>query len=114
MAEIIGAICILQFSYTFPFMLKLTCDIQVDAMRGDHPYVAGGTLGNHSHRTDTWRQWSRWQRGLFTGNVVGKAFMFVMSAASLATAILGAYGSICAIIQTFKVAAATSFGCATP
>ena len=109
---IIGAVTILQFSYSFPFLLKFTFDVQVDAMKGDRPYVPG-TLGNNN-RVDSWLQWSRWKRGLFTGNIFSKALFLIFGLASLSMAGLGVYGSAEAIIATFKDASLTSYGCATP
>lgn len=85
-------------------------------MKGDRPYSgpATGGLGARGHRVDTWRQMSRWRRGLFTGNVVEKFIYLTLGLASLAMAGLGIYGSAEAIKLTFASAAATSFGCATP
>lgn len=113
-AGVIGAVTILQFSYTFPFLLKFTFDVQVDAMKGDKPYVPGGLVGGTSHRTDSWSQWSRWRRGLFTGNVISKSLFLIFGLASLSMAGLGIYGSIESIIATFKIAQAGPFGCPTP
>lgn len=110
---IIGAITILQFSFSFPFLLKFTFDVQVDAMKGDRPYVPG-TFGRKDGRIDTWSQWSRWRRGLFTGNVISKAIFLILGLASLSMAGLGIYGSAESIVATFKVAAPSPFGCATP
>lgn len=113
-AALVAAICTLQFSFTFPFMLKLTFEIQVDAMRGDRPYVANGKLGIRTHRVDTWRQWSRWKRGLTSGNVAGKGFLLLLSVGSVFLALLGIGASIYSIIDTFRKAEPTSFGCKTP
>lgn len=110
---IIAAISVLQFSYSFPFLLKFSFDVQVDAMRGDRPY-SPGDFGSTDHRIDTWRQWSRWQRGLFTGNVLNKAIYMTLGLAAVSMAGLGIYGSSEAIVATFRVAPATSFGCVTP
>jgi hypothetical protein len=112
---VIAAISILQFSYSLPFLLKFTFDVQVDAMKGDAPYYVGGKVGSLQHRADSWSQWSRWRRGLLTGNVASKAFFFIIGLASVSMSCLGIYGSSEAIKATFNSgAAATSFGCATP
>jgi len=56
---LIAAIAIMQFTYTFPFMLRLGYDVITDAMEVDGAYVPGkGTAG----RVDNWNQWSRWRR----------------------------------------------------
>jgi len=49
----------MQFTYSFPPLLRLGYDIITDAMAADKAYVPGnGATG----RVDTWRQWSRWKR----------------------------------------------------
>ena len=49
----------MQFTYTFPPLLRLGYDVITDAMAADAPYVPGqGARG----RVDTWSQWSRWKR----------------------------------------------------
>jgi hypothetical protein len=108
---LIAAACILQFSFTFPFLFKLALDVQLDAMKGDGAYTPGGGA---SARIDTWRQWSRWRRGMFTGNVLSKSIHLIFGLASLSMACLGIYGSSLSIAATLKVAAATSFGCTAP
>lgn len=50
---------ILQFSYTFPVMLRFGYDVITDAMALDQPYVPGKET---SGRVDNWNQWSRWRR----------------------------------------------------
>ena len=49
----------MQFTYTFPPILRFGYDVITDAMAADAPYVPGqGARG----RVDTWSQWSRWKR----------------------------------------------------
>jgi hypothetical protein len=61
---LIAALAIMQFTYTFPPILRFGYDVITDAMAADAPYVPGqGARG----RVDTWNQWSRWKRGLFSG-----------------------------------------------
>ncbi|UZJ55734.1 hypothetical protein CBS101457_005054 [Exobasidium rhododendri] len=108
---LIAALCILQFTYTFPFLLKVALDVQLDAMKGDGSYSPGsGSVG----RVDKWTNLSRWRRGLFTGNVAGKMAHLLLGLASLSMACLGLYGSGTAIAETFQSATATSFGCKSP
>lgn len=57
---LIAAICIVQFTYTFPPIMRCAYDIITDAMAADGEYVPGSM--STSHRIDTWRQWSRWKR----------------------------------------------------
>lgn len=108
---LVAAVCILQFTYTFPFLLKVILDVQLDAMKGDNPYTPGS---GKSGCVDSWTNLSRWRRGLFTGNVPLKVFHLVLGLASLSMACLGMYGSVTAIKLTFEAGAATSFGCTPP
>jgi len=56
---LIAAVAIMQFTYTFPPILRFGYDVITDAMAVDAPYVPGqGARG----RVDTWKQWSRWKR----------------------------------------------------
>jgi len=112
---LIGAIAIMQFSYTFPPLLIFGYNVITDAAREDHPHVPGsGGKG----RIDSWRDWSRWKRGLFGGpwyTILFKTFNLVLGLAGLATACLGMWGAGEAIKATFQIAgAATSFGCTGP
>ncbi|CBQ73453.1 related to neutral amino acid permease [Sporisorium reilianum SRZ2] len=118
---LIAAIAIMNFSYSFPFMLALIFYIKRDAMEGDVAYAPGSP----ARRRDTWSEWSRWQRGLFGGRyevlgvvipgIVVKAVLLIMTLGSYTLSGLGMYGSGESIKQVFdSTAAATSFGCAAP
>ncbi|KAG6821307.1 hypothetical protein H0H93_000168 [Arthromyces matolae] len=117
---LIAAIAIMQFSYTFPFFLRLGYDVMTDAMASDQLYVPGlGTRG----RVDTWKQWSRWRRGLFSGRWYFKLFNLGAGLGGLAMACLvwlingaaGMWGAGESIKATFQHSnAATSFGCNPP
>jgi len=49
----------MQFTYTFPPILRVGYDVITDAMAEDKQYVPGsGGKG----RLDTWKEWSRWKR----------------------------------------------------
>jgi len=109
---LIAAICIMQFTYTFPPFFRFAYDVITDAMVADGQYVPGKGV---AHRVDTWRQWSRWRRGLFGGRVWFKAFNFLVGMAALAMACLGMWGTGKAIQATFAIAGApTSFSCHSP
>jgi hypothetical protein len=58
---IVGAACILQFTYTFPPLLLVGHWVQKDASEGDIPWHPG--LAAWSTRRDTWREAARWKRG---------------------------------------------------
>ncbi|KAF9352184.1 hypothetical protein BGX26_009949 [Mortierella sp. AD094] len=111
-SSLIAAICILQFSYTFPPILRFAYDVLTDAMSEDAVFVPGhGTSG----RIDTWNDRSRWMRGLFTGRVWFKAFNLILFIGFSVWAVLGMWGSGVSIQQAFQTSgAATSFGCTAP
>lgn len=58
---VVGAACILQFTYTFPSALLVGHWVQRDAIKGDNHWEPG--VAPWSNRVDTWRDWSRWRRG---------------------------------------------------
>ncbi|KAI0687986.1 transmembrane amino acid transporter protein-domain-containing protein [Cytidiella melzeri] len=114
---LVAAVCIMQFTYTFPPLLYAAFHMRLDASRNDPG--------------DTWWDVSRWVRaikggGSGSGKEVGgrggegvravyKVFNLVLFLASAAMACLGMYGSGKSIQVTFESAgAATSFGCAPP
>lgn len=100
-AGLVAAVCIMQFTYTFPPLLLAGYYMRIDAQVNDPG--------------DTWRQWSRWRRGLFSGKWHYKLFNIFLFLGSAAMACLGMYGSGKAIQETFAIAgAATSFGCKSP
>jgi len=109
---LIAAVAIMQFTYTFPPILRFGYDVITDAMAADAPYVPGqGDRG----RVDTWRQWSRWKRGLFGGRWYYKLFNLILFLGSTAMACLGMWGSGESIKAIFALAgSATSFGCNSP
>jgi len=97
----------MQFTYTFPPIMRFGYDVITDAMAADQPYVQGNGLQS---RVDTWRQWSRWKRvcfiltvdkfllayifcslkqGLFGGRWYFKLFNLIIFLGGLVTACLG-------------------------
>jgi hypothetical protein len=93
----------MQFTYTFPPILRFGYDVITDAMATDAPYVPGqGARG----RVDTWSQWSRWKRvsrryhltkltsllfikGLFGGRWYFKLFNLILFLGGLVMAFMG-------------------------
>ncbi|KAF8638119.1 hypothetical protein AX17_002439 [Amanita inopinata Kibby_2008] len=112
MAALIAAVAIMQFTYTFPPLLLFGYQVIKDAMANDAAYYPGrGTSG----RVDTWKNWSRWKRGLFGGQWYFKWFNLTIALGGLATACLGMWGAGETVKEVFGFAgAATSFGCASP
>jgi len=100
---LVAAICIMQFTYTFPPLLIAGYYLQLDAAEND--------IG------DSWYSVSRWKRALFGSRAKWyyKVFNLFLFLASLSMACLGMYGSGKAIQATFQAnGAATSFGCGAP
>lgn len=98
---LVAAICIMQFTYTFPPLLLAGFQMQLDAAVNDPG--------------DTWRQPSRWIRSLGGRRWYYKWFNLVLFLGSAAMACLGMYGSGKSIQATFADGgAATSFGCGSP
>lgn len=75
-AGLVAAVCIMQFTYTFPPLLLAGYYMRIDAQVNDPG--------------DTWRQWSRWRRGLFSGKWHYKLFNIFLFLGSAAMACLGA------------------------
>jgi amino acid permease len=110
LVSLIGAVCILQFSYTFPFILQFGLDLQLGAMIGDGEY---DPINKITHRVDTWRNWSRWARG-YKQRWFANTAHFILFLASLATAGLGIYASSMSLKAAFKSGTTTSFTCKSP
>jgi hypothetical protein len=110
LAGLVAAVCILQFSYTFPPLLYFGLKLQEDAI---HPSETFDPVTNTVRRFDTWRDLSRWKRGL-TKQWWLKAVCVVFFLGSAATAVMGMYASILSLIAAFKLGHATSFGCHSP
>lgn len=111
LTSLVGAACILQFSYTFPPIMYMGITIREDAGALDTVDYESGTVTKY----DSWKQWSRWKRGLFA-RPWWVAANFVLFAASAATAILGIYSSIYDLVQAFDLpgGSTTAFGCSSP
>ncbi|KAI9648666.1 hypothetical protein NHQ30_003304 [Ciborinia camelliae] len=107
---LVGALCILQFTYTFPAILGFGYQIQKDAMiPGEESFDA--QTGTYNY-IDTGVK--RWIRG-FKVNWMYNIFNFIYFLGALATAALGIYSSCLGLISAFNGSStATSFGCASP
>ncbi|KAF7308777.1 Aa-trans domain-containing protein [Mycena kentingensis (nom. inval.)] len=109
---LIGAAGIMQFTYTFPTAMRFGYDVITDAMSADGPY---DPATGRTQRVDTWRDWSRWRRGLFSGRVYYKLFNLLMTLGGLAMSGIGLWAAAESVKATFALAgAATSFGCKAP
>ncbi|ESZ93670.1 putative N amino acid transport system protein [Sclerotinia borealis F-4128] len=107
---LVGALCILQFTYTFPAILGFGYQIQKDAMLPDEESFDPQT-GTYSYFD---RGVKRWIRG-FKVHWLFNIFNFFYFLGALTTAALGIYTSCLGLISAFDgTSAATSFGCTSP
>lgn len=106
---LVGAVCILQFTYTFPAILAFGFQIQKDAMLPEEHFDPATRSYGY---VDTGVK--RWVRGF--GVKWGlNTFNFVYFLGALCTAALGIYSSCLGLIGAFSGnSVATSFGCAAP
>lgn len=111
LSALVAAVCIFQFTYTFPPFMLLGFMMQNTALSGDKPYDVNNP---HSSRVDTWRDWSRWRRAL-SKHLLINFWNFILTLACLATAVLAAYSAIKSMVTQFNTyGSATSFGCQSP
>ncbi|KJA17946.1 hypothetical protein HYPSUDRAFT_45793 [Hypholoma sublateritium FD-334 SS-4] len=109
---LIAAVAIMQFTYSFPPLLRVGYDVITDAMVADKKFTPGSGA---SGRVDTWKDRSRWMRGIFGGRFWFKVFNLVIGLGGLAMAGLGIWGAGEQIKATFAMSgSATSFGCKSP
>lgn len=111
LVTLVGAACILQFTYTFPPILLLGHWMQCDAMKADHPWSPGMTPG--STRIDTWRDKSRWVRG-FRNYWYAKLVLVLLFFAAWANCALGIYAGIETAISAYKEGYNVPFSCFSP
>jgi Transmembrane amino acid transporter protein len=106
---LVGAVCILQFTYTFPPILMLGYNIKKYAILQTEIFdVSRGTFT----RSDGGIK--RWTRG-FMANWRINAFNVFFAMGAITTAVLGIYSSIVSLIAGFSgTTVATSFGCTAP
>ncbi|OZJ02391.1 hypothetical protein BZG36_04880 [Bifiguratus adelaidae] len=105
-SALVAAVCILQFTYTFPPLMMVGFTVKRDALltQGFDPKTAGS--GQDVQVS--------WTRGLLRHWYI-KLFDFLFFLAAFATAILGIYSAVTGIIAGFQNSpAATSFGCGSP
>lgn len=106
---LVGAVCILQFTYTFPAILAFGFQIQKDAMTADEHY---DPATRSYSRIDSGVK--RWVRG-FKVKWLLNTFNFLYFLGALTTAALGIYSSCLGLIGAFDgKSVATSFGCDSP
>jgi hypothetical protein len=114
LSSLIAALCIMQFSYTFPPMLHLAYAIRIGAMlpgEGFNPATGQVTLQD--------RGFKRIIRGFFYGGLTSwrpwmNMFNIIFMLGSAATAALGTYSAIEALIAAFAQPSITAFTCTSP
>ncbi|RAH48923.1 putative amino acid transporter [Aspergillus brunneoviolaceus CBS 621.78] len=108
LTSFVGALCILQFSYTFPPMLLVGFNVQKDAILPEETF---DPHTGETRRVDSgWKRWVRGYRQQFARNT----FDVLYSLAALGTAGLGLWASIVAMEADFKSSALTPFTCTNP
>lgn len=106
---LVGAACILQFTYTFPPLLKLGFDIQVHSLLPGEGFNPVTKLASQQDK-----KLKRWLRGV-KKEWYFKLWLLIFFLGSAATAALGIFSSIKAIITGFTGSrAVTGFGCESP
>lgn len=110
LVTLVGAVCILQFSYTFPPIMLFVLSIRISAMKDDEGYDPST---KEVRRVDTWKNASRWIRG-YKQRWVFNTINFIVFLASLTTAALGIYSSGESLASDFESGASSSFTCKSP
>ncbi|KIJ62499.1 hypothetical protein HYDPIDRAFT_94547 [Hydnomerulius pinastri MD-312] len=121
-SSLVAAVCIFQFTYTFPPFMYLGYIMQLDALEGDRPYDINNP---HGSRVDSWKSFSRWGRALTLIMLslllpVKKHFFFnvwnfLITLACLSCAILASYSAVKSIVLDFQTGTSgSSFGCNSP
>ncbi|KAL8696837.1 MAG: hypothetical protein Q9201_007452 [Fulgogasparrea decipioides] len=108
LSGLIAAVCILQFSYTFPPFLMLFHAAQRDSIQDGEGFnpTTGQTIRRDSGM-------SRWMRGL-RKNAVLNAFNAFFFLGSLTTAVLGVYSAVVGLISAYRETAVSGFSCKNP
>lgn len=109
-SSLIAAVCILQFSYTFPPIMMLALDVQRDAMLPEETF--NPTTGE-VNRVDS--GWTRIKRGFFARRVPLKLWYILFALGSFTVAVLGTYSSVKGLTSAFRSNPnVASFGCSAP
>ena len=101
---LVGAVCILQFTYTFPPLVKLVFDLRVAALKNGSAYDTNLSIMGTVFK---------WLRAYKENFMMNSAHLFLFLAA-LATAALGIYSSAESLAHAYSTGVATSFTCKSP
>ena len=109
LSGLVAALCIMQFTYTFPPLLMLGMEIKQDALQeGEGFDPATGQTIRHDGGM------KRFIRGATSGRWYVKLFNFLFFLGAFCTMILGCYSSVKGIIGAFAAGRASSFSCKGP
>ncbi|KAF1957239.1 hypothetical protein CC80DRAFT_40790 [Byssothecium circinans] len=108
MTAFVGALCILQFSYTFPPLLKVAYNVQKDAILSEEIF---DPATGQTQRADAGVK--RWVRG-YMKKPLWNTFDLLYGLAALATAGLGIWASSTSMKEQFKTSKVTAFTCKNP
>lgn len=108
LTSFVGAACILQFSYTFPPILRVAYSVQNDAILPEEEF---DPRTGQARRIDDglWR-WARGFRKQFALNTFDALYFL----AALATAGLGIWASVIGMHSSFAGGRLTPFTCCNP
>ncbi|KAI4756212.1 hypothetical protein E4T52_11687 [Aureobasidium sp. EXF-3400] len=111
LSGLVAALCILQFTYTFPPLLMVGVQVQYDAIRpeqGEGFNPATGETVRHD------RGMKRWIRGFFARRWYIKLWNVVFFLGALVTCVLGTYSSVKSMIDAYASGSSTAFSCVGP
>lgn len=109
LTSVVAAICILQFTYTFPPILALGFYIKKNAMLpGEGFDPATGQVIRHDGGI------KRWARGFMKGNWPLNVWNVIYALGALVTAGLGTYSAVESLIAAFAVPQLSAFTCTSP
>ncbi|KFG85775.1 amino acid transporter [Metarhizium anisopliae] len=106
---IVAAVCILQFTYSFPPLLHIGYQIQKSAMEGEAGFDP--STGELAARDGGIR---RWVRGFFGARWYLNVFNLLYFLGAMALCALGIYASVMNLIQIYAVPQLNAFGCKSP
>ncbi|KAF1988289.1 oligopeptide transporter protein [Aulographum hederae CBS 113979] len=105
LSGLVAAVCILQFTYTFPPFLMIGFMVKSDAMQEGEGY---DPATRQTIRHDSGMK--RWVRG-YSKNWLMNTWNLVFMLGALVTAGLGCYSSIESLISAFQSGSNTAFSC---
>jgi hypothetical protein len=104
----VGALCILQFSYTFPAILMVAYNVQNDAILPEEHF---DPISGQARRVDNGVK--RWIRG-YKKKFFLNTFDFIYFLGAAASAGLGLYSAITGMITQFANTDIAPFSCNSP